>query len=630
MRDDFMDNGFRKARARWMMSVVIGLFAILFVGVFRLQITDSERYSIQSKKNTMQVVPIDAGRGLIRDRNGVVLVDNRPSYTISVLPHRLRRNTDLAVRGHVVNRLSQVAGLPVQHINRRLTDRNRRFHEPVRILRDVGFNIVSVVEEERHDLPGVEIQFESRRGYLSYNGGLPLAPHIIGYVGLMDAKTYERKREMGYRLDDQIGKRGVERMCESALRGREGRRFIEVDAFGREVGSFPDKTTRPVRGNDILLTLDWRLQQAAELAFADSLRGSLVAMDPNNGEILAMVSKPGFHPRSIRNPGQWRTLQADTSNPLLNRSIRGEYPPASVFKMIAAIAGLETDLIDSETARFRPCRGKLRFGDRYFRCHNASGCGRLSLRGALVRSCDVYFYQLGRRVGIANWSRYTRMLGFGQPTGIDIAAGGDGEAAGLVTDRSYYKERYGHWAEGYMLNLTIGQGETSVTPVQIARYISALAVGKLPRPHVLKDTAPESTPVQISAQTLKTIRSIMLDVVEDPYGTGKRARVEGVRVAGKTGTAQNPHGEDHAWFTAFAPAYYPEIVVAVVVENAGHGGAVAAPIAGQVLDAYFDLARPKEKADTIVAARVDAETAPEEKDAASAPAGNTAPGVVLR
>ncbi len=630
MHDDFMDNGFRRARARWMMSVVIVLFAMLFVGVFRLQITNSERYRIQSKKNTMQVVPIEAGRGLIRDRNGVVLVDNRPSYTISVLPQRLRRNSDLANHGHVVSRLSQVAGLPVQHINRRIADRNRRFHEPVRILRDAGFNIVSVVEEERHDLPGVEIQFESRRGYLSYNGGLPLAPHIIGYVGLMDAKTYERKREMGYRLDDQIGKRGVERLCESELRGREGMRFIEVDAFGREVGSFPDKTTRPVRGNDIHLTLDWRLQQAAELAFADSLRGSLVAMDPNNGEILAMVSKPGFHPRSIRDLRQWRTLQADTSNPLLNRSIKGEYPPASVFKMITAIAGLEMGLIDSETARFRPCRGRMEFGDRVFRCHNAKGCGRLSLRGALVRSCDVYFYQLGRKVGIANWSRYTRMLGFGRPTGIDIAAGGDGEAAGLVTDRSYYKERFGHWAEGYMLNLTIGQGETSVTPVQIARYISALAVGRLPRPHVLKETTPESTPVQISAQTLKTIRSIMLDVIEDPYGTGKRARVEGVRVAGKTGTAQNPHGEDHAWFTALAPAHYPEIVVAVVVENAGHGGAVAAPIAGRVLEAYFDLAQPKKKPEIIVASHVDDEPAAEAKDVEPTQSGDTAPAVVLR
>lgn len=630
MHDDFMDNGFRKARARWMMSVVIGLFAILFVGVFRLQITDSERYRIQSKKNTMQVVPIEAGRGLIRDRNGVVLVDNRPSYTISVLPQRLRRNTDLAIRGHVVNRLSQVAGLPVQHINRRLADRTRRIHEPVRILRDVGFNVVSVVEEERHDLPGVEIQFESRRGYPSYNGGLPLAPHIIGYVGLMNAETYERNREMGYRLDDQIGKRGVERLCESELRGREGMRFIEVDAFGREVGSFPDKTTRPVRGNDIHLTLDWRLQQAAETAFADSLRGSLVAMDPNNGEILAMVSKPGFHPRSIRDLRQWRTLQADTSNPLLNRSIRGEYPPASVFKMISAIAGLEMGLIDSETARFRSCSGGMKFGDRVFRCHNATGCGRLSLREALVRSCDVYFYQLGRKVGIANWSRYTRMLGFGQPTGIDIADGGDGEAAGLVTDRSYYKERYGHWAEGYMLNLAIGQGETSVTPVQIARYISVLAVGRLPRPHILMETESESTPVQISAQTLKTVRSIMLDVVESPYGTGKRARVEGVRVAGKTGTAQNPHGEDHAWFTALAPAHYPEIVVAVVVENAGHGGAVAAPIAGRVLEAYFDLAQPKEKADVIVASHVDAEPPAEAKDADPAQSTDTAPAVVLR
>jgi penicillin-binding protein 2 len=630
MHDDFMDNGFRKARARWMMSVVIVLFAVLFVGVFRLQIADSERYRIQSKKNTMQVVPIEAGRGLIRDRNGVVLVDNRPSYTISVLPQRLRRNTDPTVREYVVNRLSQVAGLPVQRINRKLANRSRRFHEPVRLTRDVGFNIVSVVEEERHDLPGVEIQYEARRGYLSFNGGLPLAPHIVGYVGLIDAETYQRKREMGYRLDDQIGKRGVERLCEAVLRGREGIKFIEVNAFGREVGSFPEKTIPPIRGNDILLTLDWRLQQAAELAFADSLRGSLVAMDPNNGEILAIVSKPGFHPRSIRNLRQWRTLQGDTSNPLLNRSIQGEYPPASVFKMITAIAGLETGMIDSESARYRSCRGRLKFGDRVFRCHKATGCGRLSLRGALIRSCDVYFYQLGRKVGITNWSRYTRMLGFGQPTGIDIAAGGDGEAAGLVTDRSYYKERYGHWAGGYMLNLTIGQGETSVTPVQIARYVSALAVGKLPRPHVLKNTAPESTPVQISAQTLKTIRSIMLDVVEDPYGTGKRARVEGVRVAGKTGTAQNSHGEDHAWFTALAPAHHPEIVVAVVVENAGHGGAVAAPIAGRVLETYFDLARPQQKSDIIVAAQFDSETSPAANDSKPAPAGNTTPAVVLR
>ena len=630
MHDDFMDNGFRKARARWMMSAVILLFAVLFVGVFRLQITDSERYRIQSKKNTMQVVPIEAGRGFIRDRNGVVLVDNRPSYTISVLPQRLRRNTDPTVRERVVNRLSQVADLPVQRINRKLANRSRRFHEPVRLTRDVGFNIVSVVEEERHDLPGVEIQFEARRGYLSFNGGLPLAPHIVGYVGLIDAETYQRKREMGYRLDDQIGKRGVERLCEAVLRGREGIKFIEVNAFGREVGSFPEKTILPIRGNDILLTLDWRLQQAAELAFADSLRGSLVAMDPNNGEILAIVSRPGFHPRSIRNLHQWRTLQGDTSNPMLNRSIKGEYPPASVFKMITAIAGLEMGLIDSETARYRSCRGRMKFGDRVFRCHKATGCGRLSLRGALIRSCDVYFYQLGRKVGITNWSRYTRMLGFGQPTGIDIAAGGDGEAAGLVTDRSYYKERYGHWAEGYMLNLSIGQGETSVTPVQIARYASALAVGKLSRPHVLKSTAPESTPVQISAQTLKTIRSIMLDVVEDPYGTGKRARVEGVRVAGKTGTAQNSHGEDHAWFTALAPAHHPEIVVAVVVENAGHGGAVAAPIAGRVLETYFDLARPQQKSDIIVAAQFDSEPSPEANDSRPAPAGNTTPAAVLR
>jgi penicillin-binding protein 2 len=592
MHEDFMDNGTRERRAHWMLGSVLVLFGILFVRLYLLQITGWEQYRIQSEKNTMQPVPIEANRGLILDRNGKILVENRPSYTISVVPSRLMRNTDPNTQARVISRLSATVGLPEKRIKKKLASQRRRFYDPVRLRRDVGFEMVSMIEEDRYDLPGVEIQVEARRGYPSFNRPFPLAPHILGYVGLIDAKMFSRKRPQGYSMDDQIGKRGVERLCEPVLRGQEGIKFIEVNARGREVGSFPERTQNAVSGHNLALTLDWRLQLEAELSFQDSLRGSLVAMDPRSGEILAMVSMPGFHPRSVRDIQEWHALQSDPQKPLLNRSIQGEYPPASVLKMVTALAALELGILGPDEPRYIPCEGELEFGDRVFGCHLESGHGKLTLRSAIVRSCDIFFYNLGREVGIANWNKYAKILGLGRRTGIDIAAGGDGEAKGLITDRAYYEKNRGNWVEGFMLNLSIGQGETTATPVQIARYISALAVGSLPQPHVLlRNTATSrSEPVSISEANLTHMRSILKDVVNSLHGTGKQARVRGVVVGGKTGTAQNSHGEDHAWFTAIAPMENPEIVVAVVVENAGQGGVVAAPMARRVLEAYFDNA----------------------------------------
>ena len=341
MHEDFMDNGTRERRARCLLGAVLILFGILSVRLYLLQIAGSEQYRIQSEKNTMQPVPIEASRGLVRDRNGVILVDNRPSYTISVIPPRLFRNTDPAIRKGVISRLSQTIGLSKARIEEKLSSRKRHFYEPVKLKRDVGFEMVSMIEEDRYDLPGVEIQVEARRGYSAFNGPFPLAPHILGYVGLIDADTYSQMAPLGYSYDDQIGKRGIERLCETRLRGRDGVKYIEVNVRGREVGSFPDKTEPPVAGQDIVLTLDWRLQLAAEQALNDTLKGSIVAMDPNDGAILAMVSKPGFHPRSIRNPQEWNALQSDPLKPLLNRSIQGEYPPGSILKMVTAAAALE-------------------------------------------------------------------------------------------------------------------------------------------------------------------------------------------------------------------------------------------------------------------------------------------------
>ncbi|MDP6042625.1 MAG: penicillin-binding transpeptidase domain-containing protein, partial [Candidatus Latescibacteria bacterium] len=418
-----------------------------------------------------------------------------------------------------------------------------------------------------------------------------------------DASRYIHMKSQGYRYGDQVGKRGIERLSENRMRGREGVKYIEVNARGREVGNFPEKTQPPVSGEDMWLTIDWRLQQVAEQAFGDSLRGSLIAMEPHSGEILAIVSKPGFHPRSIRDLEAWRALQKDPSKPLLNRSLQGEYPPASVFKMITAIAALDMGIIEADEYNFDPCEGELAFGDRIFGCHKAEGCGELNLCEALVQSCDVFFYHLGLEVGIANWNRYSRTFGFGEITHIDIASGGDGEMRGLVPDRAYYEKRNGKWFNGNMLNLSIGQGEILATPIQVARYTSALATGKLPIPHVLKDAEHQEKPLPISSQVLETIQNMMYDVVSLPHGTGRRGRVANASVAGKTGTAQNPHGEDHAWFVAFAPLESPSIAIAVLVENGGSGGSVAAPIAQKTLSAYFEYFEPETRTDELVAER---------------------------
>ncbi len=612
MQNDFTHNGIRARRARILFGAMAFLFAILGIRLYMLQIAEWEQYRIKSEKNTMQPVIIQANRGLIRDRNGIILVDNRPSYNISVIPPRFLANIEEGKCNGLLERLGQIVDLPCETITEKLQSPNRHYYDPINLKRDVDFEAVSIIEENRYDFPGVEIQIEPRRGYPIFDTpseistessharhhmshSFPLASHTLGYLGLINASQYSRLKAEGYRYDDRIGKRGIERMFEDRMRGHKGVKYIEVNARGREVGSFPEKTDPPIPGKDLSLTIDWRVQHAAEHAFADSMRGSLVAMHPQSGEIIAIVSKPGFHPRSIRDPKAWQLLQTDPSKPLLNRSLKGEYPPASVFKMITSIAALDMGILKADEYRLHPCTGGMVVGDRRFRCHNKRGCGTINLRQALVKSCDVFFYQLGRKVGIDDWHRYAAMFKFGELTNIDIASGGDGEARGLLPDRAYYKQRHGFLAGGNMLNLTIGQGELLATPLQVVRYTSALATDQLPTPQVIKGTKGETTSLPISKEVIKTVRSIMVDVVNSPGGTGHRARLPNIVVAGKTGTAQNPHGEDHAWFVAYAPAENPRIAIAVIVENGGSGGLVAAPIAQKTLEAYFEQAVPKPK-----------------------------------
>ena len=609
MFEDFRNNGTREHRARCMLAFVLVMFGILGARLYSLQIGNSERYRIQSEKNTMQPVPLEASRGVIQDRRGVILVDNRPSYTISVIPPRFLQGVADSNRKEGIQRLGKIVGLSENVVRKRLEKQTRHFYEPVKLKRDVEFKAVSIVEEERHDLVGVEIQVESRRGYPEFNAHGTVAAHLLGYVGLIDPDEYPQLRPLGYGYDDQIGKRGVERLCESMLRGQDGLKYIEVNAFGREVRPFPDKTQPPKPGEDVILTIDARLQHEAEIAFADTMRGSLIAIDPKNGELLAVVSKPDFHPGAIRDPKAWEILKSGGGNPLLNRTIQGEYAPASILKMITGIAALDMGILQPDEIKFPPCEGKIEFGNRIFRCHVENGCGELDLGGALRRSCDTFFYHLGLEVGIASWNRYAGLFGIGQRTGIDVA---EGESSGLLPDRQYYIEKKGKYFDGNMLNLAIGQGETLATPIQIARYTAALASGWMVTPHVLASSSlhyPKEL-VRVPVELLKTIQEMMVDVVH--YGTGKHSRIRGINVAGKTGTAQNPHGEDHAWFVSFAPAEDPEIAITSLVENGGQGGAVAAPIARRVMKRYFELkeqdARLNTKVATLEAHRDDVET----------------------
>ncbi len=572
----------KELREQHLLGGVCVLFAILVVRLFLIQVADSERYDQLSEQITDQPVPLEAARGLIRDRNGEVLVDNRPSYTVSVVPPRIVRNNKLDEE--VIDRLCSLAGLDRQEVLKSLRSKSRYYYEPVKLKRDVGFKTVARLEEDRYDLPGVEIQVESRRRYPLLDGEIPLASHVLGNTNMIDPDEYARLSPKGYSYGDYIGKRGVEKLCEGDLRGKNGSKYVRVNAVGRELGLISEKTCLPTPGQDVYLTLDRRIQQAAEKAFPDSMVGSLVAIDPRNGEVLAIVNRPRFNTNTLS--ATWSKLEAHPKDPLINRALVGLYPPGSTIKMVSALAALELGVSDPEDT-YVVCDGGVQVGDRYFKCMHHHG--KLNLTQAIAQSCNVYFGKLGLEIGIDEWHRYGRMLGLGEKTGIDLAKGGDGEKAGLYPDRSYYG---GSVLGGVMFNLAIGQGEVTLTPLQMARYISAIATGTLITPQVIKNGThfPTKPLKHISERNLGIVRSSLLEVVLGERGTGKRARVGNFKIAGKTGTAQNSHGADHAWFLAFAPFDRPSIALALIVENApGTGGGVAAPIAQKVLRTYLEI-----------------------------------------
>lgn len=554
----------------------------LGVRLWQLQILQGEYYAQLADTNRLRVHRLSAPRGLVVDRRGVPLVTNRPAFSVSVLPMELREP------GRVLPELARLLDMPEQDLWARWERGRKRPFEPFRVRRDVGIRVVTVLEERREELRGVLVEAEPVRVYPFGTA----AAHVLGYLGEVSAEELEVLRAKGYRAGDLVGKAGVERQYDAVLRGDDGEHVVEVDAAGRPLRVLREQPARP--GNTLVLSLDWEVQREAERQL-QGLSGAVVAMDPRTGEVLAMASSPSFDPNRFSvgiSQRDWEKLSGDRRNPLLNRATAAAVEPGSVFKIVTGLAALQEGKANASSTFL--CTGSLQLGRWVFRDLQAHG--RVDFTSGVAQSCNVMFWLLGRSVGPDALSEYARRLGFGKLTGVDLPQ----ETEGVIPDRGY-KERVWKepWYPGDTLNMAIGQGFVLVTPIQVARAVSAVANGGvLLKPQLARAVlAPDGRVLRtfpptvqgrlgLSPSALAALRRGLEAVVE--RGTGQAARVDGLRVAGKTGSAEVPRGRPHAWFAGYAPADDPRVVVVVLVEHGYRGGLTAAPIARAVLSRWWE------------------------------------------
>ena len=574
-------------RRKALTAVVLVIFGVLILRLYQLQLLYHGELDKKSEENSVRALIREPIRGYMFDRNGKLIVDVGPSYSITLAPFEFDKAT--------FPMLSSLLKIDSLTLEERIA-RARTYSPflPSRIRRDVDIRTLALIEEHLPVLRGISYEIESKRVYPT----AVHASHLFGYRREISDAQLAQLSEY-YRQGDLVGIAGLEARYESLLRGEKGYEFVSVNARGQIIGSFEDgkRDVTPREGSDLLLSIDIGLQ-----AFAESLMthgnygGAIVAMDPTNGGILALVSKPDFDPSVLSGvtPAElWSQLQNDPAKPLFNRASLTRYPPGSTFKMVLAAAALQEGVID-ENYRIR-CTGGFRFGDRVFKDLHVHGS--VNIVEAIQRSCNVFFYQLILKAGFDKWTEYGHRFGFGQATGTDTGE----ETAGLLPSAAYYDTRYGKgkWTQGFLISLAIGQGEVGVSPLQMARYAAALANGgTLVQPHAvqfirnkstnkIEEVPHTSSAVGLSPHVMALIREGMQRVVHAPGGTGGLARIPGVISAGKTGTAENPHGEDHAWYVGFAPFESPKIAVAVMLENSGFGGAKAAPVAGLLMEKYL-------------------------------------------
>jgi penicillin-binding protein 2 len=566
----------------------IGIAVVFVVFLFRLielQILYKDVYGKKSEENSIRPLTKEPIRGYIFDRNGLLLVDNRPSYTVTVTPSEFPRS-----KTKILASILQVDSTFLMDRIKRGIFYNR--FAPVKIKRDVDFATLSLIEENREELPGVDYQIETKR---SYPTGAK-APHLFGYTKeITERQLGEHPDE--YRPGDEIGATGIEAEYEKDLRGRKGIEFKTVNAKGQVMGSYNEGKSDVTgkEGDDLYLAIDEGVQALAESLLAGR-SGAVVAIDPNDGGVIALASKPDYDPEALSgftSAAVWNGLNDDPGKPLFNRATLTRYPPGSTFKMVLAAAALEGNIVDPDHRIF--CNGSFFYGNRAFTDLHAHGS--TDMVEAIQRSCNVYFWQTMLKTGLDRWNHYGEEFGFGTTTGIDITE----EDHGLLPSKEYFDKTYGPrgWTTGFLLSLAIGQGEVGVSPLQMACYAATLGNrGHYHRPHVVRkirdkasgqllDVPVQTRELDISDKTWDLIQDGMYRCVNVPGGTGGQAKVSGVVVSGKTGTADNPHGKAHSWFIGFAPLDHPKIAVCVLVENAGFGGTIAAPIAGMCIEQYI-------------------------------------------
>ncbi len=563
------------------------LFGILISRVYTLQIERFSDLSTEAVNNMYREYDIQAPRGIIYDRYEHPVVYNTINYDLAVYP------LDFTLNPENWKRLADITGIDVKTLQYREKKNYLSPYTPVKILSSIDFTLLSRIQEHLTDIPGILLVSKPVRNVA--DGAT--AAHLLGYTNEINQSSMEKFARYGYKSGDIIGIKGIERSYENILKGRKGERFIRVNALGKDFGEDFSKTIEPLRGNDLYLTIDWKLQTYVESLFRD-ISGCAITLNYKTGEILAFVSKPDYDTdifSGVLREEDWESISTDTLKPLFNRLVQAQYPPGSVFKIISAIAGLEEGLITPDMTFH--CSGYYRLGHRAFKCWKGDGHGDVNVVQALEGSCNIFFYNLIQKIGLETWLKYAEMFGFGQLSGIDIPE----ESPGLLPDRNYMNARYGKsgWGTGNLLNLSIGQGEILVTPVQLATYISAIAgAGSYIRPHLVQaywdqeksklvhlDVVQKNLP-DISESTWAIIHQGMHDVVQGKNGTAKAANIPGMNIHGKTGTAQNPHGKSHAWFIGFskAPAY--PVAQVVFVEYGGSGSGAAAPLAREIFEYY--------------------------------------------
>jgi penicillin-binding protein 2 len=575
-----------RIRVRIYASVVVVVLAILCIRLIQLQVVSADTYFGASQSNAVREQRVQPARGAIYDRAGTLLVDNQPSYTIMITPRFFEPEK--------APLLANLLGVADSTVQRKLKEaRDWSAFQPSRSFLEVSFDTFSRVQEHLYELPGVTYEIDQRRRYHTE----AQATHALGYVREIDSRALKTLRRDGYRQGDRIGKTGLEHFYEQRLRGEQGSEFMLVDVRGREVKSYQDgkQDRTPVSGYDLHLALDHKVQTLAESLFVGK-RGAAVALDPDNGEIISFVSHPDFDPgifsRSVSG-AKWDSIRTAPADPLYNRATMSGFPPGSTWKPLMSLMALQEGMITADQRV--NCPPGYRVGRRVFKNHGYKNEGRINVKKALEVSCNTFYYHLMMETDVNTWAKYARMFQFGQRIPLDV---GD-QRAGLIPDSTYFNETYGRWTAGYTVNLGIGQGDMSVTPMQLARYMAAIANGgtlhvprfvhKLVHPETgeeMMPQVPKPTTVPIDSAHFATVREGMRRVMEN--GTGKWVQIPGVSSGGKTGTAQNPHGEDHSLFIMFAPFENPEIAVAVAVENAGYGGSAAAPIASLMAEQYLN------------------------------------------